>query len=167
MDNIKYTADNVNGKLVIIAYKSDDNSVIGRLRLNPIDDGYKIDSISVKKEYRNKGIGKKLYLLAYKYIPQNVYSDDHQTPAAKSIWKFLVNNNKAEELKNGTYRMNKEEKINEMQDKEIKYWATYYHIFKQLKDDPEEKYNELKDKLEGESLNALEYFFELMVNNKV
>ncbi len=50
----------------------------------------------------------------------------------------------------------------EMSDKEIKFWALHYDVFQKLnKPDFVEAYKELKPKLEGEPLEALNYFFKI------
>ena len=49
--------------------------------------------------------------------------------------------------------------LNELEDYEMKYWAIYADIFDTLKKDPDKIYNILKNKLTGEHLKALEYFY--------
>lgn len=49
--------------------------------------------------------------------------------------------------------------IESLSDVEVKYWALYAQIYDQLKKDPEKYYSLLKDKLRGESLRALNYFY--------
>lgn len=53
----------------------------------------------------------------------------------------------------------------EMSDKEIKFWALHYDIFQQLNTpDFVEKYKELRNKVDGEQLEALNYFFKIFNN---
>jgi hypothetical protein len=49
--------------------------------------------------------------------------------------------------------------LNEISDEEIKFWALHANIFDMIKSNPKEKYEELKHKLNGEKLKALEYFY--------
>ena len=61
------------------------------------------------------------------------------------------------------------EDINELQPSEIKYWALHADIFDTLKKDSDYKrvYIYLKNKLTGERLKALEYFYnEYFLNPK-
>jgi len=53
-------------------------------------------------------------------------------------------------------------KIEELSNKEIKYWALYADIFDALKKNPDHMYEILKNKLTGEKLEALEYFYKFI-----
>lgn len=48
--------------------------------------------------------------------------------------------------------------LEEIDNKEIKYWALYADLLNTLKNHPE-KYDDLSNKLEGEKLDALDYFY--------
>jgi hypothetical protein len=58
-------------------------------------------------------------------------------------------------------------KIEELTDPEIKYWALYADIYDDLKNDsdPQRVYLYLKDKLTGEKLDALNYFYNEYFNH--
>ena len=49
--------------------------------------------------------------------------------------------------------------LQELEDYEIKYWALHADIYSALKKNPDEVYNTLKNKLTGERLKALGYFY--------
>lgn len=49
--------------------------------------------------------------------------------------------------------------LQELEDYEIKYWALHADVYSALKKNPNEVYNFLKNKLTGERLKALEYFY--------
>ena len=49
--------------------------------------------------------------------------------------------------------------IKELSNKEIKFWALHADIYNALKKNPDKVYDLLKDKLTGEKLEALEYFY--------
>jgi hypothetical protein len=51
--------------------------------------------------------------------------------------------------------------LKEINSDEIKYWAMFAHLFTRLEksDNPKIEYDELKNKLEGENLKALNYFY--------
>ena len=53
-------------------------------------------------------------------------------------------------------------KIEELSNKEIKYWALYADIFDALKKNPDHMYEVLRNKLTGEKLEALEYFYKFI-----
>ena len=55
--------------------------------------------------------------------------------------------------------LNPTEKLTELEDHELKYWATYADIYTALKKNPETVFNFLQQKLSGERLKALDYFY--------
>jgi cytidyltransferase-like protein len=57
------------------------------------------------------------------------------------------------------YSMELARGLEEIQDHEIKYWAVYANIYNALAKNPNKNYNILKDKLTGEPLKALDYFY--------
>ena len=71
-----------------------------------------------------------------RYLPTELTDEERE-----KIWNILTN------------------KINELEQHELKYWATYADIYDALKKDPEKRYEFLKTKLQGERLKALEYFY--------
>ena len=67
---------------------------VGALRLKPYQDGFQVDSVSVSPSYRNLGIGKEMYRVAFETL-HSLYSDAHQTPDAKRIWDSFISSGEA------------------------------------------------------------------------
>lgn len=82
-----------------------------------------------------------------KYVPKEL-SDDEKN----QIWN-IVNDKSIKENK---------EQLNELSNKELKFWALFYDIFQKLnKPNFVEIYKEIKPTLDGEKLEALNYFFKI------
>lgn len=67
---------------------------VGALRLKPYQEGFQVDSVTVSPSYRQLGIGKEMYRVAFETV-HSLYSDEYQTPDAKRIWDSLINSGEA------------------------------------------------------------------------
>lgn len=76
---------------------------VGALRVKPFKDSYQVDSVTVRPDYRNLGIGKEMYKVAFETL-HSLYSDLYQTPDADRIWKSLIRTGEAEKI-GERYRM--------------------------------------------------------------
>jgi len=73
------------------------NQKVGALRVKPFESYYQVDSVIVKPEFRNLGIGKEMYRVAFESLG-SLYSDSHQTSDAERIWKSFVSSGEAESI---------------------------------------------------------------------
>ena len=73
------------------------NQKVGALRVKPFESYYQVDSAMVKPEFRNLGIGKEMYRVAFESLG-SLYSDSHQTSDAEKIWKSFINSGEAESI---------------------------------------------------------------------
>jgi hypothetical protein len=93
---------NTEEQTVYIKYYKEVNAIIasvggkkvGALRVKPYQDGYQVDSVIVNPDYRNFGIGKEMYRVAFENL-KILYSDKHQTPDAKRVWDSLIKSGEA------------------------------------------------------------------------
>lgn len=67
---------------------------VGALRLKPYEEGYQVDSVTVSPSYRQLGIGKEMYRVAFETL-HSLYSDAYQTTDAKRIWDSLIKSGEA------------------------------------------------------------------------
>jgi hypothetical protein len=67
-----------------------EKNVLGFLKLNPFEDGYRVAGVGMDPEIRGQGKAIKLYLAfsAWKGVP--IYSDFSQTPSAKTMWSSIT-----------------------------------------------------------------------------
>lgn len=73
-------------------YAMDGEKVMGRIRTKPFLNGFQVDEILVKEEYRDSGMATQLYGAMIKDMVlkgKKLYSDDVLMPYAKKIWEKL------------------------------------------------------------------------------
>lgn len=104
------------------------------------------------------------------FIDQNVQGNEGDTLEYRGVipWSALkLYKEDLDENKNkdpfglNQYARELAQGLEEIEDKEIKFWALYNDLFKILKTNPEQ-YDELSNKLEGEKLDALNYFWNFL-----
>ena len=95
--NIKFYKD-VNAVIASVG-----NYKVGALRVKPFGDKYRVDSVIVRPSYRKLGIAKEMYRVAFETL-HSLYSDLHQTPNAKRIWRSFLKTGEAERI-GERYRM--------------------------------------------------------------
>ena len=91
---VNFDLRDINGTKVVLATYGGNR--VGALRLKSYQDSYQVDSVSVIKDYQGYGIGKEMYRLANEKLGP-LYSDAHQSPAAKHMWNSLVKSGEARE----------------------------------------------------------------------
>lgn len=84
------------GKISVMAVE--DNKRVGVLRLIKSGDKIVVKEVLINEDYKSKGIGRELYFTAFDELGQEIYSDEFQTPAAKTLWESLVSSGFAERL---------------------------------------------------------------------
>jgi hypothetical protein len=84
------------GKISVMAVE--DNKRVGVLRLIKSGDKIIVKEVLINEDYKSKGIGRELYFTAFDELGQEIYSDEFQTPAAKTLWESLVSSGFAEKL---------------------------------------------------------------------
>jgi hypothetical protein len=84
------------GKISVMAVE--DNTRVGVLRLLKVGDKIVVKEVLINEDYKSKGIGRELYFTAFDELGQEIYSDEFQTPAAKTLWESLVSSGFAERL---------------------------------------------------------------------
>ncbi len=67
---------------------------VGALRIKPYKEGFQVDSVTVSPPYRQLGIGKEMYRVAFETLG-SLYSDTYQTPDAKRIWDSFSHSGEA------------------------------------------------------------------------
>jgi len=91
---VNFDLKDINGTKVVLATYDGDR--VGALRLKPYQDSYQVDSVSVIRDYQGYGIGKEMYRLANEKLGP-LYSDAHQSPAAKHMWNSLIKSGEAKQ----------------------------------------------------------------------
>jgi ribosomal protein S18 acetylase RimI-like enzyme len=86
---------------------SEKGKELGRLKTKNNLGGEKIESVSVKPQFRGQGVAKSLYINATKELmKQNkvLYSSDNRQSGPDSIWKELEQNGLAEKSSDGSFK---------------------------------------------------------------
>lgn len=95
--DIKYY-DNVKAVLATVG-----DEKVGALRTKPYKDGYQVDSVIVKPEYRGHGIAKEMYRAAFEELG-SLYSDQAQTADAERVWDSFMKSGEAQKI-DSRYKM--------------------------------------------------------------
>jgi hypothetical protein len=139
-----------------------------------IDKGEQLElnQIRILPKYRNQNIGSKIMTDIVKYADTNnkiltlTPTEDFGSTQDRleSFYKKFGFTNKKQSIKTDDTMVRP---LNESKNHNIRYWALYSNIFNKLKDNPTVNYNIFKDKLQGEPLKALEYFYNTYFQNDV
>ena len=139
-----------------------------------IDKGEQLElnQIRILPKYRNQNVGSKIMTDIVKYADINnkiltlTPTEDFGSSQDRleSFYKKFGFTNKKQSIKTDDTMVRP---LSEAKSHNIRYWALYSNIFNKLKDNPTINYNIFKDKLQGEQLKALEYFYNTYFQNDV